>query len=303
MSRQGAQRVVVGLAVVITATLGTAVAALREPAPVTPVVAIGDGTAPGVLGARLSPPAKPSPPKAAKIAPPVADKPPARAPRQQTTRVRRAAPSRQCPALPTVSAAPAWGGYARGSSVTVRSSRAGRIVRTLANPTRDHQQLVLGVIDYDSEWALVRFSERPNGSVGWVRVSQLDIRSVRYRIVVQRCSKRLTIFERGRPVYSAPVAVGKSSTPTPLTEAYVDYVYRWSNPYGTYGAYSIGVSAFSEVYERFGRGGVGQIAIHGTMSRSSVGRAASNGCIRMFNENVTQVARYAQPGTPVTIVP
>lgn len=302
-----AQRVVVALAVAVTATLGTAVAALRAPAAL-PVLVVTDGTAPGVSPARMPPPKAQTPrpaakPRkaAAKPAPPAQQ--PTRPGRELTTQVRRAAPSRQCPGLPTVSAAPAWAGYAKGSSVTVHDARGGRAVRSLANPTRDHQHLVVGVVSLDDEWAFVRYSERPNGSVGWVKLSQLDIYSVAYRVVVQRCARRLTVFRQGNPVYSAPVAVGKGSTPTPLVEAYVDYLYRWPDPNGDYGAYSIGVAAFSEVYERFGRGGVGQIAIHGTTSRWSVGRAASNGCVRMYNEDVTQVARYARPGTPVTLAP
>jgi lipoprotein-anchoring transpeptidase ErfK/SrfK len=298
-----AQRLVVAFAVGVTATLGTAVAALREPQG-PPSVAISDGTAPGVRPARLAPPKarvtkrvpKPAQAPAAKA------KPPARAPRVRPTQVRRAAPARGCAGLPAVSAAPAWGGYARGSSVTIHDARGGRALRNLPSPTRNHQQLVVGVISHDAQWALVRYNERPNGSVGWVKVSQIDIHEVRYRLVVQRCTHRVTVFEGGRPVFSAPVAVGKARTPTPLTQAYVEYNYRWSNPNGTYGAYSLGVAAFSEVYERFGPGGVGQIAIHGTTARYSVGRSASNGCIRMFNEDVTRLATYAWPGTPVTIV-
>ena len=62
------------------------------------------------------------------------------------------------------------------------------------------------------------------------------------------------------------------------------------------------MSGFSEVLERFA-GGIGQIAIHGWNDDSVMGRAASNGCIRMRNADIAVVAELAPLGTPVRIVP
>lgn len=42
--------------------------------------------------------------------------------------------------------------------------------------------------------------------------------------------------------------------------------------------------------------------IHGTISPKSIGRAASNGCIRMFNADVKDLYRRARVGTPVFVV-
>ena len=48
-----------------------------------------------------------------------------------------------------------------------------------------------------------------------------------------------------------------------------------------------------------------EIAIHGTTRamRSSIGTAASFGCIRMFNEDVVDLYDRVSVGTPVMAVP
>ena len=44
------------------------------------------------------------------------------------------------------------------------------------------------------------------------------------------------------------------------------------------------------------------LRIHGTPSRGSIGRAASNGCIRMFNEDVIDLYKRVHIGAPVVAI-
>jgi lipoprotein-anchoring transpeptidase ErfK/SrfK len=44
------------------------------------------------------------------------------------------------------------------------------------------------------------------------------------------------------------------------------------------------------------------LRIHGTPSRRSIGRAASNGCIRMFNEDVIDLYKRVHIGAPVVAI-
>ncbi len=44
------------------------------------------------------------------------------------------------------------------------------------------------------------------------------------------------------------------------------------------------------------------LRIHGTPSRGSIGRAASNGCIRMFNEDVIDLYERVHIGAPVVAI-
>ena len=97
------------------------------------------------------------------------------------------------------------------------------------------------------------------------------------------------------------MAVGTGSTPTPTGNYFVDGTVRVTDPTGPYGAYQMSVAAFSDVHYSFG-GGIGQIALHGTNNPALLGTPASNGCVRMTNDDITLLANSAPPGTPVTII-
>jgi len=43
--------------------------------------------------------------------------------------------------------------------------------------------------------------------------------------------------------------------------------------------------------------------IHGTNDPSSIGKAVSRGCVRMYNQDVLQLASIVPNGTPVSIRP
>ena len=206
-----------------------------------------------------------------------------------------------CPPAPPVPAGDTLVAHAQTAHVTVHKTPSGLPVRTLKNPTRDHQPLHLRVMEKAGRWYRVQMPERPNSTTGWVLADGMTTSRAPYRILIQRCSRTLTLYKGGKPVFSAPVAVGKSATPTPLGDFYVDFTEEW-RPTSPYGPWLISVTGFSEVYTKFGQGGVGQIGIHGTQAKTSVGKPTSNGCIRMHNEAISALAALITPGTPVLIV-
>lgn len=173
--------------------------------------------------------------------------------------------------------------------------------RTLPNPTVEGYQLVMLVREQRSGWLQVQINTRPNGATVWVRTQDVALRSVENHILVELGAKRLTVFHGEEPIFTAPVAPGKASTPTPLGAFYVDILTRPTNPDGPYGLYQVSVTGFSEVYDSFG-GGNGQIAIHGTNRPELIGTPASNGCVRMSNDDISRLVPLARQGTPVLIV-
>ncbi|HVF21127.1 MAG TPA: L,D-transpeptidase family protein [Mycobacteriales bacterium] len=177
----------------------------------------------------------------------------------------------------------------------------GSFRRTLRNPTHEGQNLHLRVVNTRTDWYRVQYAARPNGVTAWVRKSDVRTTVTPYRLLVQRCSNLIWLFNRGEPVMRFPAAVGKSSTPTPRGDFFVDFVEAW-RPDSKYGPWLFSVSGFSEVYTSFGNGGTGQIGIHGTQARGSVGGPTSNGCVRMFSEEISQLQPFVEPGTPVLIV-
>ncbi|HEX2240693.1 MAG TPA: L,D-transpeptidase, partial [Actinomycetota bacterium] len=66
-----------------------------------------------------------------------------------------------------------------------------------------------------------------------------------------------------------------------------------------YGKFAYGLSAYAEAADDWYGNGV--IGLHGTNDPTSVGRPASHGCIRMRNEDITELARLLPLGTPILI--
>lgn len=83
------------------------------------------------------------------------------------------------------------------------------------------------------------------------------------------------------------MSFGKPSTPTPKGNFRI--INKQVNPGGPFGARWMGLS----------RRGYG---IHGTNNPSSIGKAVSNGCIRLHNANAIELFNLVSVGTPVKIV-
>lgn len=173
-------------------------------------------------------------------------------------------------------------------------------VKSLTNPTHEGVQLVMAVLKEEGNWFQVRLPIRPNGSTGWVKASDVRIRKVPNRIVVDKSEHKLRAFKGDQLLLEIPAGIGTSATPTPVGEYYVDISIPFANTSGAYGAHMLSIAGFSEVHHNFG-GGIGQLAIHGTNNRASVGVNSSNGCIRLYNESIQRLKDLAPTGTPVSV--
>jgi lipoprotein-anchoring transpeptidase ErfK/SrfK len=146
---------------------------------------------------------------------------------------------------------------------------------------------------------LVQIPKRPNGVTGWVAEHQVEVATIRTRIVVDLSDKRVTLYKNGRKVLSATAAIGAPATPTPTGSFYVNQRLIPTDPTGPFGPGAVGISAFSNVLTGWTQGG--PIAIHGTNAPWSIGKAVSNGCIRLPNATLRRVFAQALSGTPVLI--
>lgn len=114
-----------------------------------------------------------------------------------------------------------------------------------------------------------------------------DPSTIPYSIVVYIGAKKLQLYRLGRLIRTYPIAVGKILTTTPTGEFYI--VNRQPKPGGPFGAYWLSLSKL-------------HYGIHGTNDPSSIGKAVSKGCIRMHNQDVTELAATVPNGTKVTII-
>jgi L,D-transpeptidase ErfK/SrfK len=107
-------------------------------------------------------------------------------------------------------------------------------------------------------------------------------------IAIDLTRRVLTLHRSTGASTSYPVAVGAPVNPTPpgnwtITE-------KIENPGGPFGARWMGLSVPGGLY-----------GIHGTDTPNSIGAFASHGCVRMYNEDVTDLYDQVSIGTPVWI--
>jgi L,D-transpeptidase catalytic domain len=148
-------------------------------------------------------------------------------------------------------------------------------------------------------WYRVELPIRPNGVTGWVPAAGLRRYVVHWRLRIELGRRLLIAYADGRERVRLTVGVGRPGTPTPTGSFYVLERLFVSEP-GPYGPGALGLSSFSPVLTGWTRGG--PVAIHGTDDAASVGLAASNGCVRVRNEQMLELLREVPAGTPVQIV-
>jgi lipoprotein-anchoring transpeptidase ErfK/SrfK len=197
-----------------------------------------------------------------------------------------------------------YAAFAPDGAVALRSP-GGAVVARFDAKNVNHYPTVFGVLGVVRErdcsllWYRVQLPVKPNGVAGYVRASSVVLRPVSTRIVVELTRRRLTLFRNGRAALRATVAIGSPTTPTPTGRYYVNQRLVPDDASGPFGPGAVGISAFSNVLTGWTQGG--PVAIHGTNEPWSIGRAVSNGCIRLPNATLRRVFALAVAGTPVII--
>jgi len=147
-------------------------------------------------------------------------------------------------------------------------------------------------------WLHIRVPMRPNGRTGWVPADVLsELHIVRTQLVIDRTSKRATLYKAGRRIWQAPVGIGKAGTPTPQGKFWIRELLKGDG--GTYGTWAFGTSAYSNISD-WPKGGV--VGIHGTNQPGLIPGRPSHGCVRLRNDKINRLRRLMPIGTPVDIV-
>ncbi len=108
-------------------------------------------------------------------------------------------------------------------------------------------------------------------------------------IVINTYQRTLTLFSDGDIFKTYPVAIGKTSTKSPVGEwAIITRSKDWGGGFGTRW---LGLNVPWGIY-----------GIHGTNKPWSIGRAASHGCFRMFNRDVEELFEWVPLKTRVKVV-
>jgi len=149
-------------------------------------------------------------------------------------------------------------------------------------------------------WLHIRVPTRGNRRTGWVLADALSrLYVVRTQLVIDRSALHAKLYRKGDLVWSAPVAIGKSDTPTPRGMFWIRELLKGLGDGDTYGPWAFGTSAYSNLSDWPGGGVVG---IHGTNRPGLVPGRPSHGCVRVRNDKIRQLARLMPIGTPVRVV-
>jgi L,D-transpeptidase catalytic domain len=161
---------------------------------------------------------------------------------------------------------------------------------------------VLGVAARRGGWLGVVTTARPNNRLGWVRRDSpgLRLRRTRWSLHADLSARALTLRKGRRRVRRLTVAVGRPGSETPTGRFAVTDKLSGAR-FGPY--YGCCILALSGRQPNLPPGWTGgnRLAIHGTDSPSTIGAAASAGCLRAGDADLQLLMRKVPLGTPVFI--
>lgn len=137
---------------------------------------------------------------------------------------------------------------------------------------------------------LIVFNLFSNSALAMANDALDNKKGSKYGIIVSIYEVKLYLInlETNKIVKEYPIAGGKSETPSPYGRwRVIDMRANWGGGFG---------SRWMQLSVPWGKYG-----IHGTNKPFSISSLASEGCIRMFNEDVEELYKYVKVGTPVVI--
>jgi hypothetical protein len=119
-------------------------------------------------------------------------------------------------------------------------------------------------------------------------------------IVVSLEDRKLALVEDGKVIKTYPVAVGKPSTPSPTGTFTIER--RVMNPTYSHDGRTVPPGPNNPVGSRWMGLSIHGYGIHGTNEPSSIGKAASHGCIRMAKADLEELYPLVAEGDTVELI-
>jgi lipoprotein-anchoring transpeptidase ErfK/SrfK len=155
--------------------------------------------------------------------------------------------------------------------------------------------------DETGRYGLVTVPYSEARSTGWIRIASLEQRRTAIAVRADLSRRQIVVTRLGKVIMRFPASVGAPGSPTPPGRYFVtDRVpFDASSPLG---GFAFGISGIQPRLPAGWQGG-NQLAIHGTNDPSSIGEAASAGCLRVSARALQRLKPLLTLGTPVTITP
>ena len=187
-------------------------------------------------------------------------------------------------------------------SVGLSERPGGRPTLQVGSSTEFGSPRVLAVAARRRNWLGVIATERPNNRLAWVRrgSKQLRLRRTRWSLHTDLSERTLTLRKAGRRVRRVAVAIGRPGSETPTGRFAVTDKLSGSQFGSYYGCCILALSGHQPNTPPGWTGG-NRLAIHGTDSPSTIGTAASAGCLRASDADLAVLMRKVPLGTQVFI--
>ena len=248
----------------------------------------GSGTPPAVTTtAGFTPVASTAPPTQA-------------APATQTTATTSATKAPAKPGLPPVPAGPGAIVARVVHSTALRGTPGGRSLARLSTKTEFGSPETVWVVHRVPGWVAVVATQAGNGRVGWIRQGAVSLSRVTWELKVSLSARRVTVLNAGKVVRQFTAAIGRQGAPTPTVRFAVTDRLSTGNDNGPYGCCILALSAHSPHTIQGWTGG-DRIAIHSTPDTTSIGEAASHGCVRVSLADGRWLLAHIPLGTPTLI--
>jgi L,D-transpeptidase-like protein len=183
---------------------------------------------------------------------------------------------------------------------TLYKKPGGAVRIKLSSRTEWGSPRILGVIRRRGEWVSVQAPELDNGEVAWMETSRARLDCVHWAMRANLKKRRLYVQHNGRTVRRFVIAVGRPGNSTPRGRFSVTDKLRVTDPGSPYGCCVLALSGHQTNLPPSWPGG-DRLAVHATRELTSLGRAASLGCMRVTSTQARWLIKTIPLGTPVFV--
>ena len=184
--------------------------------------------------------------------------------------------------------------------VTLYRRPGGRSRLRLSAKTEWGSPRVLGVVHRRGDWISVQAPELANGEVAWMEASRARLDCVSVSMHADLSQRRLYVQRDGQTVRTFDIAIGRKGNPTPRGRFTVTDKLRVTDRGSPYGCCVLAVTGHQTRLPAGWPGG-DRLAVHATHELSSLGRAASLGCLRVTSAQARWLIRTMPLGTPLFV--
>jgi hypothetical protein len=189
--------------------------------------------------------------------------------------------------------------YASGRT-TLYKKPGGAVRIKLSARTEWGSPRIFGVIRRRGDWMSVQAPELDNGEVAWMEVNRARLDCVHWAMRANLKKRRLYVQHNGSTVRRFVIAVGRPGNSTPRGRFSVTDKLRVTDPGSPYGCCVLALSGHQTHLPPSWPGG-DRLAVHATRDLTSLGRAASLGCMRVTSTQARWLIKTIPIGTPLFV--